>query len=316
MIQIGKMEDLPEIVAKHAKYQKVMLLFDRFTSNSQIAQIHNLIKELCIFNKLDIENLTGFNLSGQENKLEEIYNGYKMLIFLCAPESFVKSSLNLEEFVNVFVCQNALLPYCLSKNHTISQAKTILLPANNKLDKFAFSSLAFNNFFNYVLDIYTQTETDFGITMREFSNNNLFSILGTLPPNFKFVDIEILATTDFDYRALPIIDFVLLAGFEAFFAGVKQHNFLFADIYKVAKNNPQFINKYYSLSQNDAMLTMVELNFNFLQNKLNDAKQIVHQFLQIMPTDDMLKIIKSVKNFAKNSSGILNYLYLYNVFET
>lgn len=315
MIQTAKIEDLSALVEKHAKYQKVMLLFDQYTSNAQIANIYDTIKGLCIFNKIDIQN-SAISQTQQENKINEIYNGYKMLIFLCTPENFAKSNLNLEEFINVFVCQNAFLPYCLGKNHTLSQAHTILLQTDNKLDKPAFSSLSFNNFYNYVLDIYTQVETNFDINMHEFSNNNLLSILSNLSANFKFVDIEILATTDFDYRALPIIDFVLLAGFEAFFAGVKQHSFLLADIYKVGKNNPQLINKYYSLSQNDAIITMVELNFNFLQNKLNAAKQIVHQFLQIIPTDDMFKIINAVKNFSKNSSGILNYLYLYNVFET
>lgn len=314
MIQTGKIEDLSSIVERYAKYQKVMLIFDQFASNLQIAEIHQTIKELCIFNQIDISINTGNETQNQD--LNEIYNGYKMLIFLCAPETVIGLKLNLEEFVNVYFCQNAILPYCLNKNYAISQAQTFLLQSTNKLDKSAFSSLAFNCFYNYLLDVYTQAETNFNIDMQEFSNRNLLSAFDTLDTNFKFVDVEIVANSNLDYRTLPIVDFVLLAGFEAFFAGVKQHNFLFADLYKAAKSNPQLINKYYALSQNDAMLTMVELNFNFLQNKLNIAKQTVHQFLQILQTDDVLKIVQVVKLYAKNSTGILNYLYLYNVFET
>lgn len=314
MIQTGKIEDLSSIVERYAKYQKVMLVFDQFASNLQIAEIHQTIKELCIFNQIDISVNNGAKDSNQT--INEIYNGYKMLIFLCAPETVINLKLNLEEFVNVFICQNAILPYCLNKDYAISQAQTFLLQQTNRLDKSAFSSLSFNSFYNYILDVYTQTETNFKINMQEFSNRNLLSAFAELGTNFKFVDIEIIANSNLDYRTLPIVDFVLLAGFEAFFAGVKQHNFLFADLYKVAKGNPQLINKYYALSQNDAMLTMVELNFNFLQNKLNLAKQTVHQFLQILPTDDVLKIVQAVKLYAKNSTGILNYLYLYNVFET
>lgn len=314
MIQTGKIDDLSSIVERYAKYQKVMLIFDQFASNLQIAEIHQTIKELCIFNQIDISINTGNETQNQD--LNEIYNGYKMLIFLSAPETVIGLKLNLEEFVNVYICQNAILPYCLNKNYAISQAQTFLLQQTNKLDKSAFSSLAFNCFYNYLLDVYTQAETNFNIDMQEFSNRNLLSAFDTLDTNFKFVDVEIVANSNLDYRTLPIVDFVLLAGFEAFFAGVKQHNFLFADLYKAAKSNPQLINKYYALSQNDAMLTMVDLNYNFLQNKLNIAKQTVHQFLQILQTDDVLKIVQAVKLYAKNSTGILNYLYLYNVFET
>lgn len=315
MIKIGKTEDLSLLVEKYSKYQKVMLVFDKFTSNLQIAKIYNTIKNLCIFNQIEVDKL--LNNEGNTNKnLEEVYNGYKMLIFLCTPENVVNLNLNLEEFVNVFICQNALLPYCLNKNHMISQAETFLLQDFNILDKSAFSSLAFNCFYNYILNLVAQQDSDVEFKLQEFTNNNLLYALTKLPNDFKFIDIEILAASNMDYQTLPIIDFVLIAGLEAFFCGVKQHNFLFADIYKTAKSNIQLINKYYALSQNDAIITMVELNFGFLQNKLNSAKQIVYKFLQFKPTDDVVKIIQAVKTFAKNSNGILNYLYLYNVFET
>ncbi len=297
---------LAEMVEKHAKYQKVMLIYDKFTSTLQINAVYEKIKSICIFNKMDISS----------PDKDEIYNGYKMLIFLTEVDNFLQFSFNPTEFVVAVVGQKTdILPYVLNQENLKTNTEVLIFADNNFLDKPAFCSLFFNLFYNYLLNIYSQSNFNTDFEIEEISPRNLLSILNALPQNFQFVDVDILRKYNLPYNCLPIVDFVLIASFNAFVIAAKQHTLTMCDIYKSFKENELQINKYYSLMHQDAMLTMIELNFSSLLAK---AKQTYAKVLQFLPTDlaqnELQNVIEQVKNYSKNSNGILNYLYLYNAF--
>lgn len=298
-------KQLRDLVEKHAKYQKVILIYDKYVSHNDIQTVYEQIKEICVFNKMEITN---------EN-INEIYNGYKMIIFMCEPESFLSFNMNLEEFVNVFF-SSAILPCCLNAKNTKSDAKVFILDEKSKLDKSAFSSLSFNNFYNYLANIYNQTDVEIDFSIGEISNRNLIQKLNLLPDNFEFVDIDILRKSNLNYNFLPIVDFVLTVGFATFFSDIKQHTLLMTDLYKTIKENDVMIDKFYALAHNDAMITMVELNFSAMQNNLKHTNAFVRELINENFTDeDLDNIINAIKEYSKNCTGLLNYLYLYNVFE-
>ena len=103
-------EKLKQLVETKAKYQKVMLLFDENISSVEINKIYEEIKGFCVFNQACINTI---------NK-EEIYNGYKLIIFRCSVDNFLQCDLNKDEFICVFYpTDNFILPYFLTFLQTV-----------------------------------------------------------------------------------------------------------------------------------------------------------------------------------------------------
>ena len=297
-------DELLSIVEQHAKFQKVMLIFDNFTSNLTLQNIQNQIKEVCIFNKMPISS----------TNINEVYNGYKMLIFCCEPECFLKLNLNLSEFVCVVINNSAYLPFTVDTNNNISETNMIILPNKSSLDKPAFASLYFNEFYNYICNLYTQQDDNFTLQISEFSPRQLINVLNSLPANFTFVDVDILRKSNLNYDCLPLIDFCLITGFETLFSCIKQHNLEMTDLYKSIRADQQLIDKFYALAQNDALLAIVELNYDELTSKIKRAKKQILGFMPTFTTETLKKVVEQVKAYAKNTSSIINYMFLYNVF--
>lgn len=297
-------DELLPIVEQHAKFQKVMLIFDNFTSNLTLQSIQNQIKEVCIFNKMSISS----------PNINEVYNGYKMLIFCCEPESFLKLNLNLSEFVCVVINNSAYLPFTVNPNNNICETNMIMLPNKSSVDKPAYASLYFNEFYNYICNLYTQQDDDFTLQITELSPRQLVSVLHSLPAYFTFIDVDILRKSNLNYDCLPLIDFCLITGFETLFSCVKQHTLEMTDLYKSIRTDQQLIDKFYALAQNDALLAIVELNFNELTSKIKHAKKHILSFMPTFTTEMLKHVVGQVKDYAKDTSSILNYMFLYDVF--
>ena len=139
----NSVEVIAEQVKSKAMYSKVMLLYDDYVSNVEIEEIYTAIKDVCIFNKLNLK----------EN-LDEVFNGYKLLIFVCDTNSFLTCKLPLVDFCNVFVPTDAgVLPYFLCDGKVQANLGTIILKSN-VLDGNAYSSVAFNNFYVYISNLF------------------------------------------------------------------------------------------------------------------------------------------------------------------
>ena len=79
-MEIISNKDLLQIISNKAKYQKVLLIYDNTVSSLQINELYTNIKNLCIFNKMEINSI-------DEN---EYFNCYKMLIFYCNTTNLIK----------------------------------------------------------------------------------------------------------------------------------------------------------------------------------------------------------------------------------
>ena len=299
------LDQLAELVEKYAKYQKVMIIYDQNVSNSDLSSITNKIKEFTFYNAMEIEN----------KNIKEIFDGYKMLIFLCSADSFLKFDYNIDEFVNLFILQDEnILPFCLSQQKHRAE-KTILISNTTRVDKSACSSLLFANFYNYFTRLYTQQEEENEIEIAEISQRGVISCLNNIMSDIEFADIDILQKTGLNYADLPLVNYLLLAGFEAFVVGAKQRNLAITDLYKEINNDQNLIEKFFALSQNDAIFLLIDYNFSILQQKIISAMSSVKNFVQTFDRTKISQMVLKIKEYCKNCSSILNYLYLYDVFK-
>ena len=138
------LKEIKNTVEKKAKFQKVMLLYDDYVSNVQITEIYDSIRGFCVYNCCNIKNI-------DEN---EIYNGYKLVIFVCGVDSFLKCNLKKDEFINIFFPQDsAVLPYLLNDSNMIEKSENYLIIQNSNIDFVAMASLSFNLFYNYFANL-------------------------------------------------------------------------------------------------------------------------------------------------------------------
>jgi len=300
------LQDIKKIVEEKAKYQKVMLLYDNYTSETEIDAIYQTVKEFCIFNKCEIEK-----------DCTEIYNGYKLLIFCSGINSFLKFNYDIEEFVSVFIQKDeGILPFFLNTNNTISLSERYLFVSANMLDLNAISSLYFNKFYNYLYDLlYFQfSNINFCFNEKEITQFNLVQELEQLDASMQFADIKIIKETGIDYNSLTKLNYVLICAFLSVIMAVENKSLELVDVYKVAKDNLELIDKFYAMQTNQAITKLVELNFNFLFSACKKTKENILNLLSSASENEILHIIKELKQYATHCDGLVPYLYLYNIF--
>lgn len=295
--------NLKEIILKHAKFQKVLLCYDESVSSLNVAKIYNEIKELCIFNKMEIDK---FNT-------QEIYDGYKLIIFYCSANNFLKLNINLTEFVNVFIPTDAdILPFFLNENFMLNDNDNYLFLPTNQLDINIVFSVYFNKFYNYLKDLLLKQESEitFDFNLNEITQLKTLELLKQ--NNLEFIDVKILNKTGLDYCNLPTVDILLLLAFLLLVCCVHENRLCLVDIYKSMKDNYQQIDKFYSLANNCVFNQLVNVNFISLKNVLTTTINKLKNFFTFKEIEP--EIFEKLKNFCKNEDNLLNYLYLYNIF--
>ena len=305
----NSIEEIKNLVLSKAKYQKVMLLYDNDVSNLDIGEIYDAIKEVCVYNSSSISS-----------DKDEVYNGYKLIIFRCSVDSFLKCSIDREEFINVFYpTDNFILPYFLSHNNYTKKTNNILLLHSNQLDINMVSSVNFNIFFNYLKNLFYGIRDDFIYQLdanREITQFNVMSCLEKMEEDCFFVDIDILKKCDIDYGDLAIVDLILIDAFILLIQSIKNQNIMLVDVYKSAKENTELIDKFYSLFQNEVLSNLIILNYNCLYGYCLKTKQKILELIGFFNVDKkhVDNLINKVKNYAKDDKGLISYLYLYNIF--
>ena len=300
-------EELKSIVKKNAKYQKVMLIYDHSVSQIDIDKFHNIIKNECVYNEMNVDNLDE----------KEIFNGYRLIIFCCLASSFLNVKFDLEEFVCVFLPQdNNFLPFFANNNNQILQGNHYLF-INNSMDTNLWISVFFNRFFNYLTDIMETQTSDIEFKFNEETNaHGIENVMNDLPRDFKFYDVEILKKSQLDIEALPIVCLILVDAILVMLEAIKRKNLMLVDAYKVCGDDNNMINKLYALANNRAFLALLEMNYKCLSFVCEKTKI---KILDLIPCDDNYldkanEFICEIKEVAKNNYGVLGYLYLYNVF--
>lgn len=300
--------NLTNFVEKHAKFQKVMILYDCSLSSPKLRQIYEEIKDLCVFNQKDINDAN----------LDEIYNGYKLLIFVCSANSFLHFKYDIGEFDCLFYPESKdLLPFCFDTEAKLVKNRTIV--ANSSLDINIVSSLYFNQFLLRFFDVFSLNPNfDFiNFSNKEIYQKDIFDLLSSLPEQTQFADIYLLKQENLDYQNISLVHLIILNAILIFLQNVRTRELSMVDIYKTERENVSFIDKVYALSHNQTVFEIINLNYHYLTNLAESTKSKILDYLNLdnISAEDVTNVIEKTKNFCKNSNSTLAYLYIYNIFE-
>ncbi len=301
--------EIANIVQSKAKYQKVMLLYDDSVTNDEITKIYDSIKDLCIFNKLNI----------QLQNLDEIYNGYRLLIFLCSADAFVTLKINRNEFINIYCpTDEGVLPFFLNDENVLSnQNDYILMPKG--VDIAILSSLYFNRFYNHIKDLiyFQSSDTQFDFNPTEITQHSVIETLNKINSTFEFKDIDIIRHAEIAYHLLPLVDYMLITAFELIIDAVKSQTLMLVDVYKAVKEDYKLVDKFYAYYNNNCLLNLISLNYQCLKRICEKSKEKIVEYLTVQNIDEseIELVLEKIKEYSKHSEDLMCYLYLYNVFD-
>lgn len=306
----NKLKEIKNIIQNKAKFQKVMLLYDENISNLEKSKIYNEIRELCIYNEMNINSIDE----------EEIFNGYKAIIYLCSTNSFVKCNLSRDEFINIYCpIDEFMLPYFISNENKIDDGNNCLILKSSKVDVLMIISIYFNRFYNYLNEMLMNgnKELDFALDLKEITVYNTIECLKNFSENTYFIDLDILKKTEMDYEDIALLDLMLINSFYVLISSIKNNTMMLVDSYKCAKDDDDLLNKIYRIYNDETFKNLVLLNYNFLYSLLNKTKRKMLEFINIINinVDDVENKIDKLKEYSKQSDNLITYLYVFNIFK-
>lgn len=299
-----------KVIEKKAKYQKVMLIYDENTSNLEIANIYDSIKEICIYNQQDLSKVD----------VHELNNGYRAIIYACSEKNFLKLNFNKNEFVNICIVKGKdWLPFCVNYDSTILEKDLYIFTYNDCFDINLYSSLCFNKFYNYLCNVVNLKENKFQVDCWDKGVNNV-SIIESfqhLEKDFVFADLDIISKSNLRCEHLYLLHLILIDGFLLLLNNIKNKTLLLVDVYKVCKEDYVMLDKFYAMANNEMFVTMINLNYNYLINLCLKFKEEILSSSKVCDwcENDIEKILFELKDYAKNSNNLISYLYLYDFFK-
>lgn len=294
-------KEIFNIINKKAKYQKVMVVYDDYTSNTDINNIYEEIREICIFNKSHVLNINN-----------EINDGYKLIIYYLSTEAFFKLNFDRTDFVNIYIPTDGfVLPYYVSSGDS-----DYLITQQNIVDTMAISSIYFNRFYNYLNDLFLKqnSEADFSF-LDQITQKHQFIELERYKDQ-DYIDLDILKKGEFSYIDLSRLDLYLLDAFLTIMQSVRSNTLSMVDTYKFGKLDYEYVDKFYSMMISEPLKHLIELNYNSLYSACQKTKEYI---LNLLSFDSVNNInfrsdIEKIKNYAKNTNNLIAYLYFYDVF--
>lgn len=300
--------ELKKIVNTKAKYQKVLLIYDELFSNIEINEIYQSVKGICVYNQQDIHGLD----------LNEIYNGYRLIIFCCSVDNFLKYSFDRSEFINVYYAkEGSFLPFFLNNVNKPEGKEDYCLVGTKNIDLSSIASIYFNNFYNYLINLICgDNYLEFSFKTKEITQKNIFAIINNLNNDMFFLDIDILKKQNIEYNDLIFVDIIILDAFLLFFESVKNNRLMLVDVYKSAKNNFENVEKFYKLYNNNSFINLIVLNYNCLYNYCKMIKEKIKELIKFFNINYLKteKLFNKLKLYSKNDNQLMSYLYLYNIF--
>ena len=301
----NKIKQIFKIINQKSKFQKVLLLYDNSVSNLEINEIHSSIKDLCIFNKMNINDIDE----------KEFYNGYRALIFLCSPQSMLNIKLNREDFINIYCpTTNFLLPF-FCNNHKLLTKDCFIVLNNASIDTTLLSSCYFNNF---CINIENLINAQHSYSSMQISNElTLFSLVDYLNNNqLVFKDLEIAQESNIDLEYLTLLQLLIINAFILFFSAINNNELSLIDCVKATKHNPDLIDKYFAKVFNNDIYNSIIINYDYLNKMALSTKESILKclYLKNFTIEQIDSIINKTKLYLKNCDGIFSYLYLFNIF--
>lgn len=309
ILQNNKVEEIKKIVSTRGKYQKVMLLYDDYVSNLEMAEIYNAIKEICIFNKFHFADIDS----------AELNNGYRVVIYLCVVQSFLNLGFEKSEFINIYCPKdNGLLPYFLNAQNTLNTNEDYLILEHNIVDVGILTSVYFNKFINYFVNIlaFDNRNVEVCSIEKEITYQNIMEAIQCVDNSVEFFDLKLIKKYDLDYKFIVLVDLLFVNAFILFLQAVKNQNLMLVDVYKATKGNDLLIDKFYAILTNESTLSLVTLNYNCLISYCVGVKNKILNCLELFnfSNEDVRLVSEKAKDYSKNDEGIFAFLYLFNIF--
>lgn len=306
IVELKEMIEIKKIVQDKARYQKVLLLYDESVSNGEIKDIYELIREDCIYNQMQVDFI-------DEN---EIMNGYRIIIYYMSANSFNKLNFHRNEFINIMLTKdNQILPFLLDEKKKINFNNDYFY-FDNKVNFSLITSVYFNRIYRYLQSVIYNLNESIDIDKIEIQNlsYNFLTILSKQNVELSFLDLMILCKTNLSFEYLSLLDYVLLVSLEIFLLSIRNKTLTMVDVFKLAENDSEKINKFYEMMNNTALLEVLNLNFNFAINLIRDAKNSILELVEVFDLDNDIKIVMdSLKNFACQDNELLGYMFFYNI---
>jgi len=297
--------DIVNLIENKAKYQKVLLIYDNTISEFEINLLFSRIKDLCIFNKMEINSINE----------KEIFNGYKILIFMCSGNSLINLKFNRNEFINIYIpSDNIILPFYVNLNNILNNNCYLILN-NNFYDTNLIPSIKLNQFlygFNCLLNNNNKNFTN--LIDDEIINFSTLKNISNINEDITFLDLEIIAHCSLNYSDLWLVDLLLINAFILLFSAIKNNKLNLIDVYKYHKDDLAYINNLFMFINDDNFFNIVKNNYNYLLGTLNNIKQnILKNNFSIITKQKINFIINKLKNYSKNCNNYIFYLYIYNI---
>ncbi|MGN0788189.1 MAG: hypothetical protein ACI4L6_03945 [Candidatus Onthoplasma sp.] len=296
---------ISSLIEKRAKFQKVMIVFDDFASSQQVEQLVEQIKKDCVFKSTHIKFFS-----------DEIYDGYKAIIFLCTANSFLSLKYRRDEFVSIFVPQDrGILPFFINDNKFFDSYDYLLLKTNN-IDTNIVSSLVFNQVFSHIENLlsFQETTKDVDFLSGEINTKNLVDKVQDCG-DLIFEDLNILKQQGIEYNNLPIVDLMIIDAIEVFTRACREKLLSMVDVFKIYKNDESCVDKFYAMSKNEGIVHILNMNHNCVISICEKAKEKILPCVDIQLTnrENLQNIFEKVKKYAKKCENLIGYLYFYNV---
>lgn len=303
-------EEIKKIVLEIAQYQKVMLLFDDDASQDLIFNIYQTVREFVVFNKANITNVTQ----------EELNDGYKLVIYCCCADSYIKFEKDNSDCINIFCPSNEyVLPFLIQKGD-LDYNEDFLILATKKFDIKMLASVYFNLFFNHCNKLLFQQDLQINTIESGLQLNaqNLLNFVVGLDKDFEFIDIKILKKCDLLYSDLFLIHVILLNAFISVINSIKDKNTMLVDVYKATQTHDEYIDKLYAMYFGGSFENLIKLNCENLLLFAEKTKRKIIELNEISLCSEnwLEEVLNKIKAFSKDEDGLLGYLYLFNVFGT
>lgn len=299
-------DEIRKIVKDKSMYQKVMFVFDDYVSNFQTIEIYESIKDFCVYNQTHIKDLSK----------NEIYNGYKLIIYFCESNSLLKCDINKDEFINVFILKDGILPAILNCDSSKVNSEVFILFNNSTIDYSLVPSINLNKFYQCLNNLLMLNESAYNeIFNLQVSRTAIEECVGSIEKEMMFVDVDILKIMDIEYKDLIFVDLLIIDAFLLLITNIKNQNLMIADIYKMAKDDDEMIDRFYKLYNDKTFYNMIILNYNFLYNNCIKVKKSILDVIALSDynEDKIYCILKKVKEYSKRAKGLFSYLSLYDI---
>ncbi len=296
-----------EHILSVAKYQKVVLVYDKTSNASRINMIKEKLEKDTIFLTIHIDNpaLQSVVLDGTRCVVEclSVQN-------LCKLANFLDDNIHL-----VSIAENDCITKCIRQtNHTIfvvngKKSVTDLLFVANILTENVVRCMAnlqssHIEMFQRAINIFVQSQ---------YSKFDFVRFMAKLPEELK-IDYDIWEELK-NSRSTSIYLYLRILAIYFLFQSFELKCIQQLDVYKACQNDVEQINVCYKILTNERMVFVFRNQCQILKKIIGDiiGKIKLKNKINIIKINNEIKIIKNnAKNI--NNDNMLKYCYLYNIF--